>query len=88
MFGPVSKIVWQKQYTVGNDNLALIYDVALLIHTDEKTIIIDTGLGNTLGEKLQKIYQTALVLGSSRPIREKEHYKRRYRRDHYDTLQR
>ena len=60
MFGPVSKILWPKRYIVDQDYLVPVENAPLLSRTGEMNIIIDTGLGNKLAEKLHKIYQITL----------------------------
>jgi len=57
MFGPVPKILWQKQFDVDDQNLIGLCNDPILIRTPDKNIIIDTGLGNKLTFKQQQIFQ-------------------------------
>jgi glyoxylase-like metal-dependent hydrolase (beta-lactamase superfamily II) len=57
MFGPVPKVLWQKRYAADMDNLIPMCNDPILIRTGGKNIIIDTGLGNKLGEKQKTIYR-------------------------------
>ena len=57
MFGPVPKVLWQKRYAVDKDNLIPMCNDPLLVRTGDMNILIDTGLGNKLSEKLQGIYK-------------------------------
>jgi glyoxylase-like metal-dependent hydrolase (beta-lactamase superfamily II) len=57
MFGPVPKILWQKQYTVDDENLIPMCNDPILVHTGGMHVLIDSGLGNKLNEKQQSIYK-------------------------------
>ncbi len=45
MFGVVPKRVWQKRYPCNDDNFWTLMMRCLVIKTDEKLIVIDTGTG-------------------------------------------
>jgi glyoxylase-like metal-dependent hydrolase (beta-lactamase superfamily II) len=64
MFGAVPKVLWQKRYPVDSCNCIQMRNDPLLVRTPDALIVIDTGLGNKLTEKQQRIYQVS----SSRDI--------------------
>ena len=57
MFGPVPKVLWQRRYAVDNDNLIPMCNDPLLVRTGDMNVLIDTGIGNKLNEKLRAIYK-------------------------------
>ena len=57
MFGVVPKVLWNEKYPAEEDNTVLLTMRCLLIETDHKKIIVDTGVGTKLDEKKAKIYQ-------------------------------
>jgi glyoxylase-like metal-dependent hydrolase (beta-lactamase superfamily II) len=57
MFGPVPKSLWQKRYAVDVNNLIPMCNDPILVRIAGKNILIDTGLGNKLGEKQRSIFQ-------------------------------
>ncbi len=57
MYGAVPKLLWQKKYPADDDNYIKLLNAPLLVQTDSKNIIIDTGLGNKLSEKQQRIFR-------------------------------
>ncbi len=57
MYGAVPKILWQKRYTPDVDNYIKLLNSPLLVRTKKANIIIDSGLGNKLTEKQQKIFR-------------------------------
>lgn len=57
MFGVVPKILWQKKWPAAEDNTITLANAVLLIRTPKSNLIIDTGLGNKLSAKQQKIFQ-------------------------------
>lgn len=59
MFGAVPKVLWQKRYPVDAGNCILMRNDPLLVRTQDALIVIDTGLGNMLSEKQQRIYQVS-----------------------------
>lgn len=57
MFGVVPKALWQKAYYEADElNRIPMASRPMLIRWDEKIMLIDSGSGNKLGEKLEKIY--------------------------------
>ncbi len=56
MFGVVPKAIWQKLYPADNQNLSNWALRCLLVETDNKKILIDTGLGNKLSANFLKHY--------------------------------
>ena len=56
MFGVVPKILWEKEIPADGNNLIHMKARSLLIQGNGKNILVDTGLGNKLSEKLKKIY--------------------------------
>ncbi len=59
MFGPVPKSLWQKRYAPDEDNLIPLCNDPILVQTHEKNILIDSGLGNKLSEKQQRIFRVS-----------------------------
>lgn len=56
MFGVVPKIMWQKIYPADENNLCNWSMRCLLVETDDKKILIDTGIGTKQDEKFLKHY--------------------------------
>ena len=57
MFGPVPKSMWSKKYPADENNLCTLTMRSLIIETDDKLILIDTGIGNKHDSKyLSYIY--------------------------------
>jgi len=56
MFGVVPKVLWEKIYKPDELNRVEFPLNCLLVKTDVANILIDTGIGNKLGEKFQEIY--------------------------------
>lgn len=56
MFGPVPKALWEKRYQADSLNRILLTATPMLVITPTKKILIDTGIGNKLTEKQQKIF--------------------------------
>ncbi|MFZ9760524.1 MAG: MBL fold metallo-hydrolase [Candidatus Kapaibacteriota bacterium] len=58
MFGVVPKTLWSKAYHSGDEfNRIDMTSRSLLIRGNGKTILIDTGCGHKMSEKLEKIYR-------------------------------
>jgi glyoxylase-like metal-dependent hydrolase (beta-lactamase superfamily II) len=55
-FGVVPKTMWEKVYPADENNLCQFALRNLLIETDERCILIDTGIGNKQEEKFYKHY--------------------------------
>lgn len=56
MFGAVPKILWEKRYPVHGGNTIPMRNDPLLVQTADHNILIDTGLGNKLTAKQQRIF--------------------------------
>lgn len=57
MFGVVPKVMWSKAYNSGDElNRIPLAARPLLIQFDNKKILVDTGNGTKLNEKIRKIY--------------------------------
>jgi glyoxylase-like metal-dependent hydrolase (beta-lactamase superfamily II) len=57
MFGVVPKTLWSRVQPADSDNLCTWSMRCLLIQTGERTILVDTGIGNKQGERFQKHFQ-------------------------------
>jgi glyoxylase-like metal-dependent hydrolase (beta-lactamase superfamily II) len=55
-FGVVPKSMWQKKVSADDHNLILSGLNSIVVRTGDKTILIETGIGNKLTEKMIKIY--------------------------------
>jgi len=55
-FGVVPKSMWQKKVTPNDRNLVPTGLNSVVVRTGDKTILIETGIGNKLPEKMIKIY--------------------------------
>ena len=55
-FGVVPKSMWQKKVTPDDRNLVPTGLNSVVVRTGDKTILIETGIGNKLPEKMIKIY--------------------------------
>ena len=60
MFGVVPKILWERKIPADNKNLIPMQARSLLIQGKGKNILVDTGIGDKLSEKLTKIYKVDL----------------------------
>jgi len=56
MFGVVPKKIWAKDIEVSSDNLVAMDTNIFVIRTGEKTLIVDTGLGDMLTGRQRKMY--------------------------------
>lgn len=54
MFGVVPKVLWQRLYTADENNLCNCSCRSLLIETNDRKILIDTGIGDKLTEDYAK----------------------------------
>jgi glyoxylase-like metal-dependent hydrolase (beta-lactamase superfamily II) len=57
MFGVVPKSLWSKRVQVDDRNLIACGTNSVLIRTGEKNIIVETGIGNKLSDRLKAIYE-------------------------------
>lgn len=53
-FGVVPKSIWSKLYPISNDNLIPVVNRLLLVETESKLILFNTGYGNKRNEKYYK----------------------------------
>jgi len=56
LFGIVPKVLWSKRVAVDEKNLVPAGLNSVLVRTGEKTILIETGIGNKLPEKMVQLY--------------------------------
>lgn len=56
MFGVVPRVIWERLMVPDERNMITLDLNLLLVKSDGKNILIDTGMGNTLNEKQKKIY--------------------------------
>ena len=56
MFGVIPKVIWKKLWEPDENNLVRLDLNPLLIRTGKENIVVDTGFGDVLNEKEQKIY--------------------------------
>ncbi|MBZ0178663.1 MAG: MBL fold metallo-hydrolase [Melioribacteraceae bacterium] len=56
MFGIIPKPLWEKTYPCDSLNRIKLTGRCLLIESDNKKILVDTGIGNFWDEKFKKIY--------------------------------
>lgn len=55
-FGVVPKTLWSKKVTADEKNLVPVGLNSLLVRTGDQNVLIETGIGNKLSEKMIKIY--------------------------------
>jgi glyoxylase-like metal-dependent hydrolase (beta-lactamase superfamily II) len=55
-FGVIPKVMWSKRVTADADNYVPSGLNSVVVRTGEKTVLIETGIGNRLPEKMAKIY--------------------------------
>ena len=56
MFGVIPKVLWNKTNPADARNRIQLALRTMVIKNDEKIILVDTGVGNKMNEKLSKIY--------------------------------
>jgi glyoxylase-like metal-dependent hydrolase (beta-lactamase superfamily II) len=64
-FGVIPKIMWQRKWVPDEMNRLRAGLNSVLIRGGEKTVLIETGIGNKLGDKMQKIYGHEMKLMKS-----------------------
>ena len=57
-FGVVPKTLWSRKVQADELNRLTVSCNSLLVRTGKHTVLIETGIGNKLNEKLKNIYQT------------------------------
>ncbi|HUM05793.1 MAG TPA: MBL fold metallo-hydrolase [Terriglobales bacterium] len=68
-FGVVPKVMWSKKVTADEQNRVHAGLNSLLVRTRKKNILIETGIGNKLSEKMVRIYaQPAQLLDNLRAV--------------------
>ncbi len=66
-FGVVPKVLWSRKVTADEQNRVAAGLNSLLVRTGDKNVLIETGIGNKLSEKMVQIYgQPAKLLGNLR----------------------
>jgi glyoxylase-like metal-dependent hydrolase (beta-lactamase superfamily II) len=58
MFGVVPKPMWEKRSLPDADNRILLGTNTVVVKTGKHTVVIETGLGNKLSEKMRAIFET------------------------------
>ncbi len=56
MFGVIPKTLWARNIEVNKDNLIAMDTNIFVIRTGEKTLVVDTGLGDMLDDRQKKMY--------------------------------
>jgi glyoxylase-like metal-dependent hydrolase (beta-lactamase superfamily II) len=65
MFGVVPKTMWEKRAPANAQNQILLGTNTVVVRTGRHTVVIETGIGNKLPEKLREIYDTQQLLMES-----------------------
>ena len=55
-FGVIPKVMWSKKVTADDRNFVTAGLNSLLIRTGKETVLVETGMGNKLSERMVKIY--------------------------------
>lgn len=55
-FGVIPKTLWQKKVSADENNLVRSGLNSVVVRTGDKTVLIETGIGNKLPERMRKIY--------------------------------
>src|SRR5437867_1934618 len=55
-FGIIPKSMWSKKVQADENNLVPVGLNSIVVQTGKQTVLIETGIGNKLSEKMQKIY--------------------------------
>ena len=61
MFGVVPKVMWNKMNPADENNMCTWTMRSLLIETETRKILVDTGIGNKQGEKFRSHFHPVLV---------------------------
>jgi glyoxylase-like metal-dependent hydrolase (beta-lactamase superfamily II) len=62
VFGVVPKVIWSKRHPADENNFLRFALNCLIVRSDERTILIETGAGPKLPEEMQELYQTEPAL--------------------------
>src|SRR5207245_10774745 len=65
-FGIIPKSMWSKKVQADQNNLVSVGLNSIVVRTGKPTILIETGIGNKLSEKMQKIYGQPAKLQENR----------------------
>jgi glyoxylase-like metal-dependent hydrolase (beta-lactamase superfamily II) len=65
MFGVVPKTLWQKRTPADEQNRILLGLNTVVVRTGSHTVVIETGIGNKLNEKMREIHQNHQLLPES-----------------------
>ena len=65
MFGVVPKTMWSQRAPADADNRILLGTNTVVVRTGQHTVVIETGIGNKLPQKLQEIYACQQLLPQS-----------------------
>lgn len=65
MFGVVPKPMWEKRAPADEQNRILLGENTVIVRTGKHVVAIETGIGNKLSPKLQKIYGSKQLLPQS-----------------------
>jgi glyoxylase-like metal-dependent hydrolase (beta-lactamase superfamily II) len=62
VFGVVPKVIWSKRHPADENNFLRFALNCLIVRSDERTILIETGAGPKLPADMQELYQTEPLL--------------------------
>jgi glyoxylase-like metal-dependent hydrolase (beta-lactamase superfamily II) len=62
VFGVVPKVIWSKRHPADENNFLRFALNCLIVRSDERTILIETGAGSKLPPDMQELYQTKPLL--------------------------
>ena len=62
MFGVIPRVMWEKRITPDERNTIPLGLNSMLIRTGRENVLIETGIGNKLGDKLHDIYRNQALL--------------------------
>jgi glyoxylase-like metal-dependent hydrolase (beta-lactamase superfamily II) len=65
MFGVVPKTMWQKRAPADEQNRILLGTNTVVVRTGRHTVVIETGIGNKLSDKLRTIFEAKQLLPSA-----------------------
>jgi glyoxylase-like metal-dependent hydrolase (beta-lactamase superfamily II) len=65
LFGVIPKVMWSKKVTANDKNCITVGLNSLLIRTGKQTVLVETGMGNKLSDRMIKFYgQPAQLLAN------------------------